>query len=34
VNNTPGGSFDVTYRYFCGQLDSPFSPALTVNIES
>ena len=34
VNNTPGGSFDVTFRYFCGQLDSPFSPALTVNIES
>lgn len=33
VNNTPGGSFDVTYRYFCGQLDSPFSPALTVEIE-
>ena len=33
VNNTPGGSFDVTYRYFCGQLDSPFSPALTVDIE-
>lgn len=34
VNNTPGGSFDVTFRYFCGQLDSPFSPALTVNIKS
>lgn len=34
VNNTPGGSFDVTFRYFCGQLDSPYSPALTVNIES
>ena len=34
VNNTPGGSFDVTYRYFCGQLDSPFSPPLTVNIEN
>jgi eukaryotic-like serine/threonine-protein kinase len=34
VNNTPGGSFDVTFRYFCGQLDSPFSPALTVGIES
>jgi eukaryotic-like serine/threonine-protein kinase len=34
VNNTPGGSFNVTYRFFCGQLDSPFSPALTVNIES
>jgi eukaryotic-like serine/threonine-protein kinase len=34
VNNTPGGSFQVTYRYFCGQLDSPFSPALTVNIEN
>jgi hypothetical protein len=33
VNNTPGGSFDVTFRYFCGQLDSPFSPALTVDIE-
>jgi hypothetical protein len=33
VNDTPGGSFDVTYRYFCGQLDSPFSPALTVDIE-
>jgi serine/threonine-protein kinase len=33
VNNAPGGSFDVTYRYFCGQLDSPFSPALTVDIE-
>lgn len=33
VNNTPGGSFDVTFRYFCGQLDSPFSPALTVEIE-
>jgi serine/threonine-protein kinase len=28
-----GGSFDVTFRYFCGQLDSPFSPALTVDIE-
>ena len=34
VNNTPGGSFDVTFRYFCGQLDSPFSPALTVDIQS
>jgi serine/threonine-protein kinase len=34
VTNTPGGSFNVTFRYFCGQLDSPFSPALTVNIES
>lgn len=34
VNNEPGGSFDVTFRYFCGQLDSPFSPALTVDIES
>lgn len=34
VNNTPGGSFDVTFRYFCGQLDSPFSPALTVDIEN
>jgi serine/threonine-protein kinase len=34
VNNTPGGSFQVTYRYFCGQLDSPFSPALTVDIEN
>jgi eukaryotic-like serine/threonine-protein kinase len=33
VNETPGGSFDVSYRYFCGQLDSPFSPALTVDIE-
>ena len=33
VNNTPGGSFDVTFRYFCGQLDSPFSPALTVDIQ-
>ncbi|MDF2555308.1 MAG: serine/threonine protein kinase [Microbacterium sp.] len=33
VNDTPGGSFDVTYRYFCGQLDSPFSPALTVDIK-
>lgn len=28
-----GGSFDVTFRYFCGQLDSPFSPALTVAIQ-
>ena len=28
-----GGSFDVTFRYFCGQLDSPFSPALTVDIQ-
>ena len=34
VNNTPDGSFDVTFRYFCGQLDSPFSPALTVDIEN
>lgn len=34
VTNTPGGSFDVTFRYFCGQLDSPFSPALTVDIEN
>ena len=34
VNDTPGGSFDVTFRYFCGQLDSPFSPALTVDIEN
>ncbi|TYL53539.1 protein kinase domain-containing protein [Agromyces mariniharenae] len=34
VNNTPGGSFDVTFRYFCGQLDSPFSPPLTVGIEN
>jgi eukaryotic-like serine/threonine-protein kinase len=33
VNNTPNGSFDVTFRYFCGQLDSPFSPALTVDIK-
>ncbi|WP_448002074.1 protein kinase domain-containing protein [Agromyces bauzanensis] len=33
VTNEPGGSFDVTFRYFCGQLDSPFSPALTVQIE-
>ncbi|KRE31111.1 protein kinase [Agromyces sp. Soil535] len=33
VNNTPNGSFDVTFRYFCGQLDSPFSPAFTVDIE-
>jgi eukaryotic-like serine/threonine-protein kinase len=23
----------VTFRYFCGQLDSPFSPALTVDIK-
>ena len=35
VNDTPGGTFDVTYRYFCGQLDSPFSArAVTVNIET
>ncbi|WP_448808020.1 serine/threonine-protein kinase [Agromyces bauzanensis] len=33
VNDTPNGSFDVTFRYFCGQLDSPFSPALTVKIK-
>ncbi|GAA4368651.1 protein kinase domain-containing protein [Agromyces bauzanensis] len=33
VDDAPGGSFDVTFRYFCGQLDSPFSPALTVQIE-
>ena len=33
VNETPGGSFDVSFRYFCGQLDSPFSPVLTVDIE-
>lgn len=25
--------FDVTYRYFCGQLDSPYSPAASVTIE-
>jgi serine/threonine-protein kinase len=25
-------SFEVTYRYFCGQLDSPFSPAAPVTI--
>jgi serine/threonine-protein kinase len=24
--------FEVTYRYFCGQLDSPFSPAAPVTI--
>jgi hypothetical protein len=24
--------FEVTYRYFCGQLDSPFSPATAVSI--
>ncbi len=34
VDNTPNGSFDVTFRYFCGQLDSPFSPALTVGIKN
>lgn len=34
VSDAPGGSFDVTFRYFCGQLDSPFSPALTVDIEN
>ncbi|MCK8610757.1 serine/threonine-protein kinase [Agromyces sp. C10] len=25
-------SFEVTYRYFCGQLDSPFSPAAPVTV--
>jgi hypothetical protein len=25
--------FDVTYRYFCGVLDSPFSPAASVTIK-
>ncbi|WP_401000485.1 serine/threonine-protein kinase [Agromyces sp. GXQ0307] len=25
--------FEVTYRYFCGQLDSPFSPAAPVTIQ-
>ncbi|MDQ0894091.1 protein kinase domain-containing protein [Agromyces ramosus] len=25
--------FDVTYRYFCGPFDSPFSPAASVTIE-
>jgi serine/threonine-protein kinase len=32
--NVQAGSqtFEVTYRYFCGQLDSPFSPAATVNV--
>lgn len=34
VSDAPGGSFDVTFRYFCGQLDSPFSPALTVDIKN
>ena len=28
-----GGQFQVTFRYFCGQIDSPFSPALTVDIQ-
>ena len=26
--------FEVTYRYFCGQLDSPFSPAAPVTISA
>ncbi|GAA2031866.1 hypothetical protein GCM10009819_14750 [Agromyces tropicus] len=26
-------SFEVTYRYFCGQLDSPFSPAAPVTVQ-
>jgi hypothetical protein len=26
-------SFEVTYRYFCGPLDSPFSPAAPVTVE-
>lgn len=25
-------SFEVTYRYFCGQIDSPFSPAAPVTV--
>ncbi|BDZ54744.1 serine/threonine-protein kinase [Agromyces marinus] len=33
--NVQAGSeaFEVTYRYFCGQLDSPFSPAAQVSIQ-
>ncbi|WP_353815083.1 serine/threonine-protein kinase [Agromyces sp. SYSU T00266] len=33
--NVQAGSedFEVTYRYFCGQLDSPFSPAAPVTIQ-
>ncbi|MFC6356314.1 protein kinase domain-containing protein [Luethyella okanaganae] len=42
-DQTPGGTrtavitagtkdFEVTFQYFCGQLDSPFSPALTVKV--
>jgi serine/threonine-protein kinase len=26
-------SFEVTYRYFCGQLDSPYSPAAPVTVQ-
>lgn len=33
VADTPNGSFEVTYRYFCGQLDSPYSPPLSVDIK-
>ena len=31
---TPARSFQVTLQYFCGQIDSPVSDPLTVNVEA
>ncbi|WP_082513676.1 MULTISPECIES: protein kinase domain-containing protein [unclassified Leifsonia] len=34
TSGDPGSSFQVTLQYFCGQVDSPISDPLTVNVEA